>query len=44
MGDVLVASLTSRGKPYISVVISTSGIDYDEARAVVRTIQILRRR
>jgi hypothetical protein len=44
IGDVLVASLTSRKKPYISVVISTSGIDYDEGNAIIRAIQIIRRR
>jgi hypothetical protein len=43
IGDVIVASLTSRGAPFISVVIGSSGVSDDAARAVVRTIQIRRR-
>ena len=43
MGDVVAASLTSRTEPFVSVVISSSGVN-DETRAVVGTIQIHRRR
>jgi hypothetical protein len=44
MGNVVVAAIVSRRKPPIAVILSSGALQSDQARAVIRTIQILRRR